>query len=201
MNKIYLSFLVFLHPCHAQDNDSTTLSVKLSILEFTTLSMPNASFGLEKKLSKNKSIEIGGGYIYYSVDELIPASGYTAYGKYNINFKQRRHVYERAIGIGAFYTKAQLYGPLLYKTSNYFEYKRTHFQKERVGLSLEYKTKYYFMKNTYLELNGGISFTHFSTTYEDKNVVQDDFRNGLIYGEVLNIPVPIFQIKIGQIIR
>jgi hypothetical protein len=185
----------------AQDNDSTALSIKLSVFELTTLSMPHASLGFEKMLSRKSSIEVGGGYVYYSVDETNPASGYTVYGKYNFIFKQRKYVYERAIGLGIFYTKAQLYGPLLYKTNNYFEYKNTDFQKERVGLSLEYKTKYYFRKNTYIELNGGLSFTHFSTTYEDNAVVQDDFRNGFIFGEVLNIPVPVFQFKIGHVIK
>lgn len=185
----------------AQDNDSTALSIKLSIFELTTLSLPNASLGFEKMLSRKSSIEVGGGYVYYSIDEINPASGYTAYGKYNFIFKQRKYVYERAIGLGFFYTKTQLNGPLLYKTNNYFEYKNTDFQKERVGLSLEYKTKYYFRMNTYIELNGGLSFTHFSTTYKDKAVVQDDFRNGLIFGEVMNIPVPVFQFKIGHVIK
>lgn len=202
IKKILFTLIIFSTlGIRAQDNDSTALSIKLSIIELTTLSLPHASLGFEKMLSRKSSIEVGGGYVYYSVDEINPASGYTVYGKYNFIFKQRKYVYERAIGFGFFYTKAQLNGPLLYKTNNYFEYKNTDFQKERVGLSLEYKTKYYFRKDTYIELNGGLSLTHFSTTYEDNAVVQDDFRNGFIFGEVLNIPVPVFQFKIGHIIK
>lgn len=200
MRTKQLLFTLILFICtktNAQQIDTSSIRLKLAIAEATSLSMPNITAGIEIPLDSKKSIELGGGYIYHSIDENIPARGYNTYAKFHKYYKTKRGRTKQGYGIGGFYSKAHLKGNLLYNDNNFYYYKKTEYQKERVGIYTEYRVQRTFPSKLFIELNAGVGFTHFSTSYNAPDVIQTDFRNGFVYGEVLNIPVPIFQLKIG----
>jgi hypothetical protein len=175
---------------------------KLNLVDFAFFSTPHLSVGLEfLPANKNIGLELEAGYIFRDADVNESASGF--------RFAQNTHFYlnagkslRHAISMGIYYQKSEVNTPLLFQTETrglaHKEYKDGLLSKERYGLSISYKLNAFITNNIIIENSFGFGGTYFGSELPD-NVIQQDVRNGITYGNNQFLPNVFGKVKLAYL--
>lgn len=158
-------------------------SYKITLLDVSYINYFTAKLGYEyRPESKNKGYEIELGYIFYSREEILDVNGYHFGASVNWYTKKRPHS-NNSFKLMPFYNIYSVDQYLKYfneipNFGSFYEYRMTHYTKERFGLSTLFCAQKKATKNMFLEVNLGIGMMYIHSKVPPQ-VVQESFRNGL----------------------
>jgi len=179
------------------------LTIKGTLLDLTFVSFPSINLASDIYLDaeRTKSFEIGAGYILYSLDEEVKAQGFLTSFRYQHLLSETYDNHRFFLGLGLHYANAKINDYLLvknmYKGNAYYQYQLLDHHKIRYGGAVEviYQTNSSSTR-LFLELSAGLGGTYFETVVPNQ-VIQKDFKNGIVYAQRQTFLVPIFRMKMG----
>jgi hypothetical protein len=201
---LYLLFICFLSEVHAGDLPENKHRLKLTLIDQALLFHKSVRISYEYVSAKSLSgweQEIA--YTYFSKEENVEVSGLYIGPSYNKYLLGKRKVI-KAIKFMPFYQRIWINHYLNYdvKTdrngpfSEYHEFRKTKYTKERYGLSFISSYQFPITGSIFLEFNTGIGFIKFKTNVP-ADVTQKTFRNGIAnYKEYESLNY-LFNIKLG----
>lgn len=178
------------------------MTIKGTLFDLTFISFPsiNLATDIYFDAERTKSFEIGVGYILHSVEEDVKAQGFLTSFRYQHLLSESYKTDRFYLGFGAHYADAKINDFLLvkntYQGKTYYQYKALDHHKIRYGGAVELIYQGDASPKIFFELSAGMGGTYFETVVP-KQVIQKDFKNGIVYAQKQTFLVPIFRLKMG----
>lgn len=156
---------------------------KLTLLDASYINYLTAKLGYEyRPKTKNKGYEFELGYIFYSGEEKLDVNGYHIGASINWYIRKRTN-FNSSFKLMPFYNIYSVDQYLKYQTElpnfgSFYEYRMTHYTKERFGLSCIFSAQKKVSKKMFFEFNFGIGMMYIHNQVPSQ-VIQYSFRNGL----------------------
>lgn len=201
MNKIIPAILVCSCLVSKSGFSQSLKYVKVTAIDLQHIYLKNIKAGFEyRKLNSNSGVEIELGYTYYSKEDKLATNGYFASASYNFYVKEYLH-HRFVFKLAPFYQCLYMNGYLKYEGhapffTDYFEYRKTKYTKERYGISLIRSFQVNVTSRILLEFNVGSGVIVYRT-HVPSDVVQKTYRNGVFGGKDYIAPNIIGSIKVG----
>lgn len=202
MRSIVIILLLYCFSANAQEEvEKKNINLKLNMVNAGMVFQPNFTMGAEFLMGPNQELglEPGIGFVFYSTEENVRASGIKLYQTVNSYFKKPSW---GSIGVTAtgFYQSIKLVSPLLVDKEldgfKYREYEDMLYSKTRYGGSMGFVFQPTLGNDWVIDIIAGLKLTQFNTKVPN-GVVQKDFPNGFYYEKSILVPGLNFGLKIG----
>ncbi|MEZ4804746.1 MAG: hypothetical protein R2852_04480 [Bacteroidia bacterium] len=175
--------------------------IKASLVELSHLYLYTVKCGYEYKiLNSRRALETELGYTFYSREDSTKARGYyigLSYNQYSSKYGRSYFVFKT----NPYYHRINMNHYLRYDNDlpdfgKYYDYSKTKYHKERIGVNMLFCWQHAFSRRIFTELNSGLGLVFFRTVVPN-GVTQESFRNGSYRKKETVAPTFILALKIG----